>query len=150
MAKLKITGIDHINIVVSDLKDAAAFFQRLGFVTVWPESPLGPWLSETVGLEDVHARYLVMALPGDTVKLELIKYDQPPSAPDSRVGTANALGFRHLALSVNNIEETVAELKAAGIKTQGDIQFYEKTKKRFIYFRGPDDILLELAQYPDS
>ena len=121
MGKIKLNTVDHINIVASDLQATAAFFLKLGFEVLLPESELGPWLSETVGLEDVRARYVVMALPGDSVKLELIAYDNPPSPQDSHVGTANAIGFRHIALTVEDIAETVAGLKAAGIETQGDV-----------------------------
>jgi len=148
MGKIKLNTIDHINIVVSDLQATAAFFLKLEFEVLLPESELGPWLSETVGLEDVHARYMVIALPGDSIKLELITYDNPPGPKNPHIGTANAIGFRHIALTVDDIEETVAGLKAAGIETQGEIQFYKVTGKRFIYFKGPDNILLELAQYP--
>lgn len=57
---------------------------------------------------------------------------------------------RHLAFRVKDIERTVSFLKDSGIKPLSPIQEYAKLSKKLVYFRGPEGILLELAQYPES
>lgn len=42
----------------------------------------------------------------------------------------------------------VAALKAEGIDFWSPVQTYPETGKKLIYFYGPDDIILELAEYP--
>jgi len=139
--------IDHVNVVVSDLDKAREFFTQLGFL-VGDESELeGEWISEIVGLKDVKARYVTLTLPDSTAKLELIEYSSPPSDKDPKIGMANQMGFRHIAFEVKDIETTVQNMKNNGIEFIGPIQTYPKTGKRLVYFRGPDGILLELAQY---
>jgi catechol 2,3-dioxygenase-like lactoylglutathione lyase family enzyme len=139
--------INHINVVVSDLDDAKAFFIQLGF-SVGDESELsGEWISSIVGLPDVRARYATLKLPGTETNLELIEYTSPPSERDSNMDKANQIGLRHIAFEVDNIEKVVQNLRDKGIKFISSIHAYPKTGKRLVYFWGPDGILLELAQY---
>ena len=139
--------IDHVNVVISNLDKAREFFTQLGFL-VGDESVLeGEWISEIVDLKDVKARYVSLSLPDSTTKLDLIEYSSPPSDKDPKMGMANQMGVRHIAFEVKDIEVTVQNMKDNGIRFIGTIQTYPKTGKRLVYFRGPDGILLELAQY---
>ncbi len=139
--------INHVNIVVSNLDKTKAFFIQLGF-TVGDESGLsGEWISNIVGLKNVIARYTTLSLPGTETSLELIEYKSPKSAQDPNMHKANQIGFRHIAFEVENIEDVVYRMKDKGIKFISPIQTYPKTGKRLVYFWGPDNILLELAQY---
>ncbi|RZW26328.1 MAG: VOC family protein [Desulfobulbaceae bacterium] len=142
--------IDHINIVVKDLDEVKDFFLSLGF-TQEDESRLeGDWISETVGLKDVAARYVKLTLPGDRVSVELLQFDHPPITEISSPGLANTQGYRHVAFRVNDIVQTVSFLKQRGINPLSPIQEYAKLSKKLVYFRGPEGILLELAQYPEN
>ncbi len=139
--------INHINIVVSNLDKTKTFFVQLGFV-VGDESELsGEWISNIVNLKNVNARYVTLSLPGTETNLELIEYKSPKSTQDPNMQKANQIGFRHIAFEVENIEDVVYNLKDKGIKFISPIQTYPKTGKRLVYFWGPDNILLELAQY---
>jgi catechol 2,3-dioxygenase-like lactoylglutathione lyase family enzyme len=140
--------IDHINVVVSNLDEAKKFFSQLGF-SIGDEAELkGEWVSKIVSLEDVKARYVTLSLPGLGTNLELIEYYSPPSECDPNMSKANQLGFRHIAFEVDNIEETVQNMKRKGIEFISSIQTCPKTCKQLVYFWGPDGILLELAEYP--
>jgi catechol 2,3-dioxygenase-like lactoylglutathione lyase family enzyme len=88
-----------------------------------------------------------LKLPGTETNLELIEYTNPTSERDPDMGKANQLGFRHIAFEVVDIDKIVQELKDKGIKFISSILTYPKTGKRLVYFWGPDEILLELAQY---
>jgi catechol 2,3-dioxygenase-like lactoylglutathione lyase family enzyme len=142
--------IDHINIVVKDLDEVKDFFLSLGFAQADESTLEGDWISETVGLDDVVARYVKLTLPGDLVSVELLQFDQPPVAEISSPGLANTQGYRHVAFRVKDIEETVSFLKNRGINPLSPIQEYAKLSKKLVYFRGPEGILLELAQYPEN
>ena len=144
-----ISRIDHLNIVVRDLEPAAAFFVRLGFKATAPAPLSGAWISDIVGLPEVRARYVVLKHSGSPTNIELICYDHPPSgAPEANIAAANAIGLRHLAFEVHDIESEVQRLSAAGITFLSPVHVYPKTGKKLVYFLGPEGILLELAEYP--
>ena len=140
-------GIDHINIVVSDLEKVKEFFVSCGFTVEHEGNLEGGWISDIVGLKDVRARYSKLALPGLATKLELVTYISPSSEHDPIVSKANQLGFRHLAFEVEDIDDVVATLTGRGIEFMSQVHTYEPTQKRLVYFYGPEGILLELAQY---
>lgn len=140
--------LDHINIVVSDLDAAAGFFRLLGFVEEDRAELGGAWISAIVGLPGVRAEYIALRLPGSATRLELIAYRHPPSPASADAARANRIGFRHLALAVDDIDAEVARLKAAGVEFLSAVQTFPASGKKLVYFLGPDRILLELAEYP--
>ena len=143
-----ITRIDHLNIVVSDLAQAIAFFALLGF-----EQGLGAeldpaFLQRLSGIAGADGSFVTMRHPGSNTTIELLKFVTDAGA-DPQLGRADRIGLRHLAFAVDNIAATVDKLRTAGIKFLSPIQTWEKTGKRLVYLYGPDGILLELAEYPD-
>jgi catechol 2,3-dioxygenase-like lactoylglutathione lyase family enzyme len=142
--------MDHINLVVRDLDRMRSFFQRLGFEVEARDRLSGLWISRIVGLEGVEAEYVKLVLPGDRVRLELIRYDQPAYHDGEGTGEAHQPGFRHLAFEVDDLDAQVKALSDAGVDWVGHPETYAQTGKRLVYFRGPENVLLELAQYPDT
>jgi catechol 2,3-dioxygenase-like lactoylglutathione lyase family enzyme len=142
-----IACIDHLNIVVSDLGKSIDFFRLLGF-----EEGLGAeldpaFLVSLTGIAGADGRFVTMRHPGSNVTVELLKF-VTDSGADPQLGRADRIGLRHLAFAVTDIEAVVAKLRAAGVEFLSPIQTWEKTGKRLVYLRGPDGILLELAEYP--
>ena len=142
--------IDHINIVVSSLEKTLTFFKTLGFSEGDSGKLEGSWISDIVGLKNVSADYVSLSLPDNLTRIELIQYHTPASERDHNMHLANQLGFRHLAFKVNDIDTVVEKLTSQGVELVGTVQTYPKTGKKLVYFYGPDNILLELAQYPDK
>ena len=145
-----IVNLDHVNIVVRDLAEATEFFLALGFALEDQADLDGDWISSIVGLENVRARYAKLALPGGGAKVELMQYFAPPSGRDPAMAKANQLGYRHIALEVDDIDTAVSQLRQRGVKMVGQIEAYPVTGKKLVYFYGPDDILLELTEYPEN
>lgn len=139
--------LDHINIVVRDLETARAFFDLFGFKVRDEAALSGEWISRVVGLESVEARYLQLESDRSPTMIELITYDHPPSPLSTDAYRANEIGYRHIAFEVEDIEAEVTRLKCAGMVFLSPIHTYERTGKRIIYGRGPEGILVELAQY---
>ena len=144
-----ITRLDHINIVVRDLERTAAFFRVLGFSASEPAELSGEWISAVVGLKEVRARYCVLRHPGSATTIELLSYQHPPPEPPSAcIADANRVGLRHIAFEVEDIESEMQRLRQAGAEFLSGAHVYPQTGKKLVYFRGPEGILLELAQYP--
>jgi catechol 2,3-dioxygenase-like lactoylglutathione lyase family enzyme len=139
--------LDHLNIVVRDLEAAVRFFRHFGY-EVGDEAELsGEWLSEVVDLQDVRARYTRLESPDSPVLIELITYHQPQSPKPHGLDQAHWTGYRHIAFRVDDIDAEVERLSAVGVQFLSPIDTYPRTGKRIIYGRGPEGILIELAEY---
>lgn len=143
-----IKKLDHLNIVVSDLQKAKKFFLDLGFEETASARLSGKQLSTVTGLPDIEAEFIGLSLAGSSTNIELIQYFSPKGGRDPEMGKPNQFGFRHIAFEVEDIEKEVARLKSKGVKFESDVQTWEKTGKKLVYFYGPDGIILEFAQYP--
>ncbi len=147
---MKISHIDHINIVVEDLRGAITFFERLGFENKASKELSGEWVDSVVGLKDVKARFASMELPGGKTVIELLKYYKPKSNVklSNGNGPANRPGYRHIALEVTDIEGWHNRLRSEGIECFSEVQNVPNYKnKRLFYFRGPEGIIIELTDY---
>lgn len=139
--------IDHINIVVKNFEAAKTFFIKLGF-TVKREGILeGKWIDTLTRLKNVKAEYVALSLYNSEINLELLRFTNPENLSTYDNDVLNKTGFRHMAFEVKNIEKVVDDLKEQGIEFLSSIQEYKETNKKLCYLRGPEGIMLELAEY---
>jgi len=137
--------MEHIGIVVDDLAAAIEFFVELGLVLQGQAPVEGRWVDRIVGLEGVRAEIAMMETPDGNARLELTKFHSPSNQGDHRHAPANTRGIRHLAFAVKDIEAVVAALRTRGAELVGDIERY-RDKYRLCYVRGPEGIIIELAE----
>ena len=52
----------------------------------------------------------------------------------------------HVGLSVDNLDETIARLKAEGVTVLGKPEKFRKTKQRSIMIEGPDHLTIQLVE----
>jgi catechol 2,3-dioxygenase-like lactoylglutathione lyase family enzyme len=142
---MTIQRIDHVGIVVDDLAAATAFFVELGFELQGEASVEGDWVDRVVGLEGVRAELAMVQTPDGHGRLELTKFHTPPGRGGDRRAQANTPGIRHIALAVDDIDTAVARLRAHGAELVGEVESY-KDIYRLCYVRGPEGIIVELAQ----
>ena len=142
---MKMKRIDHVSINVNDLSAAKAFFLDLGLEVQGEWEMEGEWLGQVVGLTDVKTACVGLRTPDGQAWLELVKFCKPSDEPDSRKPFVNTLGIRHIAFAVEDIEAVVAKLKKKGTEIFSEIQQYEDSYK-LCYVRGPEGIILELAE----
>ncbi|WP_456277520.1 SMU1112c/YaeR family gloxylase I-like metalloprotein [Bacillus sp. AK128] len=127
---MNITKIHHVAIICSDYTQSKDFYvNKLGFTI----------LNETHRAE--RDSYKLDLIVGDTYQIELFSFDNPPQRPSY----PEAVGLRHLAFEVENIEAAVNELKAKGIVLE-PIRVDELTGKRFTFFEDPDHLRLEIYE----
>ena len=97
------------------------------------------------GLEGVRAEIAIMRTPDDNAKVELAKYHSPSYEGDDGPAPANAPGIRHILFVVDDIEATLARLRAHGGELVGELENYENSY-RLCYVRGPAGTIVELAE----
>jgi len=137
--------MDHVGIVVDDLTAATDFFLELGLV-LQGEGPVeGRWADRIVGLDGVRADIAMMQTPDGSGRLELTKFHSPSIAGGTRNAPANTPGIRHIAFAVEDIDAVLARLRALGAELVGELGRYED-KYRLCYLRGPEGIIVELAE----
>jgi catechol 2,3-dioxygenase-like lactoylglutathione lyase family enzyme len=142
---MAIQRMDHVGIVVDDLAAAVAFFIELG-LELKGEAPVeGGWVDRVVGLEGVRAEVAMLETPDGHGRLELAKFHAPPGPAGDRNAPANAPGIRHVTFAVDDIDATVASLQARGAELVGKVENY-KDIYRLCYIRGPEGIIIELAE----
>ncbi len=142
---MAIQRMDHVGIVVDDLAAATAFFIELG-LKLQGEGPVeGGWVDRVVGLESVRAEIAMLETPDGHGRVELAKFHAPPSQGADPHAPANTPGIRHLTFAVDDIDATVAGLRAHGAELVGELERY-KDIYRLCYVRGPDGIIVELAE----
>ena len=83
--------------------------------------------------------------PDGSGKLRLIKFHTPADNEGPSASTANRLGIRHMAFVVGDLNAIVDKLQRQGMNTVGKVQDYEDLY-RLCYIRGPEGIIVELAE----
>jgi catechol 2,3-dioxygenase-like lactoylglutathione lyase family enzyme len=142
---MSIKRMEHVGIVVDDLAAAREFFMELGLVAQGEGTVEGRWVDRVVGLEGVRADIAMMQTPDGHGRLELTKFHSPSNQRDNQFTPANTPGIRHIAFAVEDVEAVLARLQARGIELVGHLQDYDDSY-RLCYVRGPEGIIIELAQ----
>jgi len=137
--------MDHVGIVVDDLAAAIEFFDQLGLELQGDAELEGELVDRVVGLEGVHTEFAMMQTPDGHGRVELIKFHAPPPQSDNRQAPPNAVGLRHITFAVDDIDAMVTGLQARGVELVGELVNYEETY-RLCYVRGPEGIIVELAE----
>jgi catechol 2,3-dioxygenase-like lactoylglutathione lyase family enzyme len=142
---MTVQRLEHIGIVVDDVPAATAFFTALGLEVEGETSVEGAAVDRINGLEGVRADVVILRTPDGNSKVELAKYHSPLYEGDGGPAPANAPGIRHILFVVDDIEESLAALRAHGGELVGELVNYGNSYW-LCYVRGPAGIIVELAQ----
>lgn len=78
---------------------------------------------------------------GNHLQLELFSFPKSPKRPSY----PEACGLRHLAFSVNNLDNVINYLSDKGIECR-EVRIDEVTGKKFTFFVDPDGLPLEIYE----
>lgn len=137
--------MDNIGIVVEDLDAAIDFFRELGLDLEGRAVIEGEWAGRVTGLGDQHVEIAMMRTPDGHSRLELSRFLRPAVVADHRTAPVNALGYLRAMFTVDDIDDTLARLRRRGAELVGDVVDYGDVY-RLCYIRGPEGILIGLAQ----
>jgi catechol 2,3-dioxygenase-like lactoylglutathione lyase family enzyme len=142
---MAIRRMDHVGVVVDDLAAATEFFVELGLELQGEAQVEGRWVDRVVGLDGVRAEIAMLQTPDGHGRVELSKFHTPSTEGSSRHAPANTAGIRHLSFAVDDIDTVLAGLRARGAELVGELERY-KDSYRLCYIRGPEGIIVELAE----
>jgi glyoxylase I family protein len=127
-----LAAIHHVAIIASDYERSRRFYAEI----------LGLSIIREVYRSERRSWKCDLAI--GEAQIELFSFPDPPA----RLSTPEALGLRHLAFRVADLDPAVARLEAAGIAVE-PVRTDPYTARRFTFFRDPDDLPLELYEEPD-
>lgn len=143
---MTVLRLEHIGIVVDDLAAATAFFAALGLEVEGEASVEGGMVDRINGLEGVQSDIVILRTPDGNAKVELAKYRSPAYEGDAAPAPpANTPGIRHILFVVDDIQASLAGLRAHGGELVGELENYENSYW-LCYVRGPAGIIVELAE----
>jgi catechol 2,3-dioxygenase-like lactoylglutathione lyase family enzyme len=138
--------LDNVGIVVEDLAVAIEFFRELGLELEGRGMVEGEWAGRVTGLGDQRVEIAMMRTPDGHGRLELSRFLAPQVVADHRNAPVNALGYLRVMFAVDDIDDTLVRLRKHGAQlVSRDVVQYEDVY-RLCYVRGPEDILIGLAQ----
>lgn len=120
MAGIGLLGFDHIDFTVKDLDEAIAFYGKLGFTLVRRLDHGGESAQMLIGSEGV------------IVDLHLARSTQNP-------------GYNHIAVSVEDLDYAVEELRSHGIDVDGPV-IVQATGRKLATIRDPSGFLIQLVE----
>lgn len=122
--------IHHIAIICSNYEISKKFYTEV----------LGLKILQEVYREERQSYKLDLGIE-DQYVIELFSFPNPPKRPSR----PESCGLRHLAFSVENIEEKRSELVAKNLVCE-EIRIDEFTDKKFFFTQDPDDLPLEFYE----
>lgn len=127
-------NIHHVAIICSDYEKSKYFYTViLGFTVI----------AET--FREKRESYKLDMKLSNGVQLELFSFPNSPTRPTQ----PEALGLRHLAFNVENIDEVALYLSNNGIAVE-KIRVDQDTGKKYTFFQDPDHLPLELYEQGDN
>jgi catechol 2,3-dioxygenase-like lactoylglutathione lyase family enzyme len=145
-----VRGVHHTCVIVSDMEKSLRFYRDLlgleeGVNITYDADPA---MMDLPGTRP--KQHLVMLSAGNTV-IELIQYIEPKGKPYDRrpCDAANM----HICFQVDDVRKIHREMSAKGIRFHRDPAFIGEdggglAGYGYVYFRGPDNEILEFIQPP--
>jgi glyoxylase I family protein len=123
-------NVHHIAIICSDYERSKRFYTEVLGLDIIRET----WRAERRSWK------LDLALDGHYI-IELFSFPDPPERPSR----PEACGLRHLAFSVDNLEQVIAHLQRNEVEAE-PVRTDEMTGKRFTFIADPDDLPIEFYE----
>jgi glyoxylase I family protein len=123
-------GIHHIAIICSDYEVSKKFYTEILGLNV---------IRETYRKE--RQSYKLDLSLNDQYVIELFSFPSPPTRPSK----PEAVGLRHLAFEVDNLEEVIQHLNRYNIAIE-PVREDELTQKKFTFIADPDNLPIEFYQ----
>lgn len=149
---MNITGLVHVNVNCSDFDRSLAFYERLGFQKLVDVAPTNTReVAAAVGMPPyrVKGALLILANTASPFVIDLLEW-QEPNDPAPPYPHLYHLGLARIALSTDDLDADMAELKSHGVEFLSDpatVQMEGRdTATRFVCFKDPDGTVLELVQ----
>ncbi|HEY4272005.1 MAG TPA: VOC family protein [Candidatus Udaeobacter sp.] len=142
----------HTNLIARDWKKLVRFYcEVFGCEPKGPERDLSDtWLDKVTSVPNARLRGVHLRLPGyghEGPTLEIFSYDK---CIEHELPRANECGFAHIAFAVDDVDQALQAVIAAGGGAVGEIATAEVDGVgllRVVYARDPEGNIIELQKW---
>ena len=142
---MTIKRMDHVGVVVEDLKAAVAFFVELGLELEGETTVEGGWADQLIGLEGVRADIAFLRTPDGIGRVELSTFQSPVATSGPPRAPVNVPGIPRITFVVDSADEGFEQLRPHGAELVGEVAQYEDIY-RYAYVRGPAGVIIGLVE----
>src|SRR5262245_58885141 len=152
---MTVKRLDNVGIAVEDIDGTIEFFTELGLELEGRAMIEGEWAGRVTGLRDQRVEIAMLRTPDGHSRLEISRFlapavvedhrRAPVNSLDHRRAPVNSLGYLRVMFAVDDLDDTLVRLRKRGAQLVGDVVQYEDMY-RLCYIRGPEGILIGLAQ----
>ncbi|WP_028079816.1 SMU1112c/YaeR family gloxylase I-like metalloprotein [Solimonas soli] len=125
-----LAGLHHVALIASDYERSKRFYTQVLGLRVLAEH-----------YREARQSWKLDLAGAGGLQLELFTFRGAPPRPSR----PEALGLRHLAFRVGDLDAALAQLRAHGIAHE-DVRVDEYTGRRFCFFADPDGLPLEFYE----
>jgi len=134
-----------VGIVVNDLEKIKDFWiSTLGFKLHIEAKEESPYIDELLAIKDPMLT-TVKLIDSKGFIIELLKFENY-QVENSWSGDLKTTGLTHIALTVDNLDELVDNLKMQNYQPLSEIKISPNKKVKVAFVKGPEAIMLELVQ----
>ena len=134
-----------MGIVVNDLEKTRDFWiNTLGFKLHIEALEESPYIDELLAIKDPYLT-TVKLIDSKGFIIELLKFGNY-QVEISWYGELKTTGLTHIALTVDNLDELVDNLKMQNYQPLSEIKISPNKKVKVVFVKGPESIMLELVQ----
>ncbi|MGO1411043.1 MAG: VOC family protein [Microbacterium sp.] len=143
---MSVKRMDNVAVIVADLDAAIEFFAELGLELEGRGHVEGAWVEGVIGVDEARCEIAMMRAPGGGAAVEITRFEHPdvikptPSEPQ-----VNTLGLHRMMFAVDDIDDTVARLRARGAQLLRSVVQYQASY-RLCYLRAPEGFIIALAE----
>ncbi len=142
---MTVKRMDNVGIVVEDIDAAVVFFTELGLILEGRMPIDDEWAGRVTGVRGQRVEIAMLRTPDGHSRIELSRFKAPAIAADHRTAPVNSLGYLRVMFAVENLDDTLVRLRKLGATVVDEVVDYENIY-RLCYIRGPEGILIGLAQ----
>ena len=134
-----------MGIVVNDLERSKDFWiNSLGFKLHVEAKEESPYIDALLAIKEPNLT-TVKLIDSKGFIIELLKFESY-QVDQSWSGDLKTTGLTHIALTVDNLDELVGNLKNQNYQTLSEIKTSPNKKVKVVFVRGPEAVMLELVQ----
>ena len=131
--------------MVNDLGKTRDFWvNTLGFKLHIEAKEESPYIDELLAIKEPMLT-TVKLIDSKGFIIELLKFENY-QVEDSWAGDLKTTGLTHIALTVDNLDELVDNLKKQNYQPLSEIKISPNKKVKVVFVKGPEAIMLEIVQ----